>query len=169
MRHLNLTAAEFSAPGPGAAVWGESAARTVILRTLLSIATLMLIPAVTPAQSALSDDAHVSLAYPSANHGSNPNLSVSSSENAYLKFILSTLPVNTPGSEVEKATLKLYVGKIKSAGKLDVYAVAGQWDANSITANNVPPLGSLVTTTAQIATDHEGKFLSVDLPHRLYQ
>ncbi|HSE38974.1 MAG TPA: DNRLRE domain-containing protein, partial [Blastocatellia bacterium] len=92
-----------------------------------------------------------------------------SSENAYLKFILSTLPVNTPGSEVEKATLKLYVGKIKSVGKLDVYAVAGQWDANSITANNVPPLGSLVTTTAQIATDHEGKFLSVDLPHRLYQ
>jgi hypothetical protein len=81
----------------------------------------------------------------------------------YLKFTLSTLPANIPGSEVEKATLKLYVGKIEAAGKLDIYAVAGEWDERTITANNAPPLGSLVTTTDQIGTDHEGKFLIIDI------
>ncbi|MBA3354684.1 MAG: DNRLRE domain-containing protein [Pyrinomonadaceae bacterium] len=37
------------------------------------------------------------------------------------------------------------------------------WDESSITANNLPALGSLATTTAQIGEDRKGKFLVIDV------
>ncbi|MDQ3687715.1 MAG: hypothetical protein M3430_19235 [Acidobacteriota bacterium] len=70
-----------------------------------------------------------------------------------LRFkLFSTLPANAPGTEVERATRKVYIGSLNTTGKLDVYAVSAAWDVSSITTNNVPALGSLVTTTAQITT-----------------
>jgi hypothetical protein len=135
-----------------------------LLTALLSLVVWLAFASASFAQSALTDDAHVSLSQGNANHGANPNLNVSPAENIYLKFKLSpTLPAATPGAAVERATLKLYVGSIKTAGKLDVHAVLGEWDENMITGNNLPPLGSLLTTTAQIGTDQRGKFLVIDI------
>jgi len=133
---------------------------------------MVLLPGSSFAQSALTDDAHTSTAPKStaANFGTNPNLNVSSSGNVYLKFKLSsTLPANTPGSEVERATLKLYIGNIMTAGRLDVYAVGGAWDESQITGNNAPPLGGLVTTTAQIGEDRRHKFLVIDVTSLVQQ
>ncbi|HZE69254.1 MAG TPA: DNRLRE domain-containing protein [Pyrinomonadaceae bacterium] len=140
--------------------------KNFLLSVLLSLAALTLLPARTLAQSALTDDANTINAprYIDANFGTNPNLNVSASGNVYVKFKLSSsLPAGTPGSEVEKAAVNLYIGNITTAGKLDVYAVAGAWDESTITANNAPPLGSLVITTAQIGTDKRGKFLVIDI------
>lgn len=70
-----------------------------------------------------------------------------------LKFkLFSTLPADTPGTEVEQATRKVYIGSLNTAGKLDVYAVSAAWNVSAISANNVPAPGSHVTTTAQITT-----------------
>lgn len=135
---------------------------------LIAVAVLVLValPNASFAQSVLTDDAQTSTAPRStdSNFGTNPNLNVSAAGNVYLKFKLSsTLPAGTPGSEVERATLKLYIGNIMTAGKLDVYAVAGAWDESSITDNNAPPLGNLLATTAQIGTDRRHKFLVIDI------
>jgi hypothetical protein len=130
------------------------------------VALLALQPSAAQAQAPLTDDASVS------SQPGPPNLSnlrVSSTDNAYLKFKLTSLPVNTPGSEVEKATLKIYIGEIVSAGKLDVYAVAGAWDEGTITSANAPPLGSLMTTTAEIGLDQEGKFIAIDITSLVQQ
>jgi hypothetical protein len=135
-----------------------------LLTAPLSLIILLTLSISTLAQSALTDDAHVSLFHGKTNDGANPNLSVSAQENIYLRFNLSsTLPAATPGSEVGRATLKLYVGSVKAAGKLDVYPVLGPWDESVITAYNAPQLGSLVTTTAQIGKDQEGKFIVIDI------
>jgi hypothetical protein len=139
------------------------------LAALIWLALVMLNPAGVQAQSVLSDDADISLANRNANHGANPNLNVSSSERVYLKFKLSTLPADTPGSEVEKATLKVYLGKVKEAGKLELFAVAGNWDETGITANNAPPLGSLVATTEEIGLGQEGKFVAIDITSLVQQ
>jgi hypothetical protein len=56
-----------------------------------------------------------------------------------------------------------------SAGKLDVYAVAGAWEENTITAANAPPLGNLVTTTVEIGLDQEGRFLAIDITSLVQQ
>jgi hypothetical protein len=139
--------------------------RTVrfLLTAPLSLIILLMSPIPTLAQSALTDDAHVLLFQGDTNHGAEPNLSVSPKANTYLRFNLSsTLPAATPGFKVGLATLKLYVGSIKAAGKLDVYPVLGPWDESEITGDNVPPLGSLVTM-AQIGKDQEGKFIVIDI------
>jgi hypothetical protein len=145
---------------------GRLQTNSLLLTALLSLLVVLAWPADSFAQLALTDDANTSTAPKStnSNFGTNPNLSVSASGNVYLKFKLSsTLPADTPASEVERATLKLYLANIMTAGKLDVYAVAGPWDESMITADNAPPLGSLVTTTAQIGTDRRHKFLVVDV------
>src|SRR4030095_9954621 len=169
MKHQNVNAATEFQRSAGAPDREGLSARNLLLRALLSLAVLMLLPDGALAQSALTDDAYVSLASRNTNHGANPSLKVSSSENVYLKFTFSTLPANTPGSEVEKATLKFYVGKIEAAGKLDVYAVGGEWDESTITANNAPPLRAHVATTEQIGTDDEGKFLIIDITSLVQQ
>ena len=128
---------------------------------------MLALPHASFAQSALTDDADVSLSSGNANHSTNPNLNVSAGENIYLKFKLSsTLPANTPGSDVGRASLKLYIGKINTAGKLNVYAVSGAWDESTITANSVPALGGLVTTSAQIGEDKQGEFFVIDITSR---
>lgn len=138
-------------------------ASNLLLMALIWLTLLMLHPEAAQAQSVLSDDAHVSLATRNANHGTSPNLNVSSTENVYLKFKLSSLPSNTAGSEVEKATLKVYIGKVEAAGKLELYVVEGDWNETEITANNAARLGSLLTTTDEIGPDMEGKFLAIDI------
>lgn len=140
--------------------------RSFLFVALWSLLVLLTLPSSSSAQSALTDDAHITTAPKStnSNFGTNPNLSVSSSWNAHIKFKLSsTLPASTPGSAVAKATLKLYLANITTAGKLDVYAVTGAWDEATITGRNAPPLGNLIMTTAQIETDRRHKFLVIDI------
>ncbi|HET9531928.1 MAG TPA: DNRLRE domain-containing protein [Blastocatellia bacterium] len=137
-----------------------------ILNILLFAACAAIFSPAALAQSSLTDDAHTSTAPRSAdsNFGNNPNLSLSSSGNVYIKFnLVSTLPAGTPGSQVDKATLKLFIGNIASPGKVDVYEVLSPWQESTITANTAPILGSLVATTQQITTDQRGKFLVIDI------
>ncbi|HET9530004.1 MAG TPA: DNRLRE domain-containing protein, partial [Blastocatellia bacterium] len=117
-------------------------------------------------QSSLTDDSHTSTAQRSgdSNFGTNPNLSLSSSGNVYIKFnIASTLPSATPGSKVERATIKLFIGNVASPGRVDVYEVISPWQEGTITANTAPILGSLVATTQQITIDQRDKFLVIDV------
>lgn len=83
------------------------------------------------AQSILSDDAHTSNLTKDldANFGINPNLLVSPTNTGYLKFKLTpTVPVGTQGSDVSKATLKIYVGNISTPGTIDVIQAAESWN-----------------------------------------
>src|SRR5262245_9377927 len=138
--------------------------RRFVLHAPLSLLILLMLPIISLAQSTLTDDAYVSLGQDKSNHGASPNLSVSPRENIYLKFNLSsTLPAPTTGSAVGRATLKLYAGSVKAAGKLGVYSVLGPWDENEITSANVPPLGRLVGASDLIGKEQEGKFIVIDI------
>src|SRR5688572_16321157 len=73
--------------------WGGALTKHFPCTALLSLLVL-LAPCAALAQSALTDDADTQT-------GNTPNLSLSSDSNVYLKFKLSsTLPANTPGSDV---------------------------------------------------------------------
>ena len=140
------------------------------LKFALSSLVLLALPHNALAQSALTDDADISLSSGNTNHGANSNLNVSATENVYLKFKLAaTLPPGTSGSKIGRATLKLYIAKVNTAGKLDVYVVSGAWDESTITANTIPALGSLITTTAQIGYDKQGKFFVIDITSLVQQ
>src|SRR5262249_8189572 len=99
------------------------------------LALIICLTATTKAQSILTDDAHTinSPKDGDSNFGSNPNLFVSSVNNTYLKFKLSTtLPTGVQASDVAKATLKLYVGTVNSAGAIDVYQADAAWNERTI-------------------------------------
>lgn len=134
---------------------------------LLAVAVaMMLLTQCISAQSALTADAFTdnSTKTITSNFGNNPNLTVSSAGNVYVKFkVSSTLPSGTPGSDVARATLKLYVGNIVTPGRLDIYKVNSSWDEDTITFANAPPLGNLLTTTQLIGADMKSKFLVVDV------
>ena len=139
---------------------------TTAVKLLTVVVAVILLSQGISAQSSLTGDAFTdnSPKTVNSNFGNNPNLTVSAAGNVYVKFKLSsTLPVGTPGADVARATLKLYLGNIVSPGRLDIYLVNSSWAEDTITFANAPPLGSLVTTTQLIDTDMKSKFLIVDV------
>src|SRR5262249_15274544 len=127
------------------------------------------------AQSVLTDDAHVNCSpgdddnddgrrganngRGDTNCGAQSSLSLTPAGNIYIKFKLSsTLPVGLPGSDVARATLKLFISNVVAPGTIDVYQVAGAWSENTINANNAPPLGGLVASAVPIRPGTQGQF-----------
>src|SRR5947209_13217474 len=93
---------------------------------LLASVVLLSLPRAASAQSALTDDAD-------AQNGNTANLTLDSGSNVYLKFKLSsTLPGNTPGASVAKATIQLYLGAVKSPGAFDVYQLDSNWSEKTV-------------------------------------
>src|SRR5256714_333306 len=134
----------------------------LLLTSLLSLFLLLALPEPSLAQSALTDDADMQ-------NGNTSKLNLSSDSNVYLKFKLSsTLPSSTPGSSVARATIKLYLGSVKSTGVVDVYQVSSNWTENTI-GSAPPSLGAVVQTGTTVQSDQEGKFLVLDVTPAVQQ
>src|SRR5215207_3650066 len=115
-------------------------------------------------QAVLVSDAHTSATSVNGNFGSNPTLTVSAANTAYVRFkIARVLPAGAKADDVERATAKLYVSKVASPGKLDLFPVTADWDEKTLTANNAPPLGPLALTTQQVGKDAQGNYLLIDV------
>jgi hypothetical protein len=135
---------------------GRRRARTFVWTTLLWLAGLLAVPGVSFAQSPLTDDAD-------SHKGNTANLTLTNDSSVYLKFKLTaTLPTNTPGASVAKATIKLYLGAVKSPGTLDVYQLVSDWSEKTI-ASAPPILGNLLQAGVPVQSDQEGKFLVIDV------
>ena len=129
----------------------------------LSVLLLVLmLPCSSFAQAALTDDAD-------AHDGNNSNLDLNAGSNVYLKFKLSsTLPVDTPDSSVSKATVKLYLGAVKSPGVVDVYLLSSNW--NEKTISSAPPsLGGILQSGVLVQLDRQEKFLVIDVTSAVKQ
>jgi hypothetical protein len=125
---------------------------------------LLLLTAGIFGQAVLVADSYTSGTSVNGNFGTNPVLTVSANNVAYVKFNLSaTLKTGTKSDDVAKATVKFYVSKVAAAGKLDVYPVLADWDEKTISATNAPVVGALALTTAQIGKDAQGNYLLIDL------
>jgi hypothetical protein len=81
---------------------------------------------------------------------------------ALARFDLSALPVIPPGSSIEKATLRLWVGAISEAGTLSVAAVLEPWDEANVTFADAPALEPPFTTFPVGPSDAQ-RYVSVDV------
>src|SRR5689334_11431635 len=111
----------------------------------LTALLVILLPSVALAQQAtVSDDAYTSARKPNKNFGGDETLVLTStapSERGFLKFKLTAnLPVNTVGSYVGKATLKLFVGNVNTPGTLEIRPILGAWSETTITDSTAPEL-----------------------------
>lgn len=135
--------------------------RNLILRTALILA-LGALPAF--AQITPSDDAYTNTSSPGANFGAKTLLDVqSASQNAYIRFDLSPLPVDYTGSDIAKASLKLYVNTVPTAGSFNVDFVNGTWTEKKITANMAPALGATVAASIPLGSANVKDYIVIEV------
>ncbi|MFZ3264595.1 MAG: DNRLRE domain-containing protein [Terriglobales bacterium] len=114
------------------------------------------------AQLTPSADAYIDTASPSTNYGTSSVLDVESSQTTYIQFNLSSIPSGYTGADITKATLKLYVNAVTTAGNLNVDYVNGAWSENTIDASNAPPSGSTIAGVS-LTTADTNKYILVDI------
>ncbi|PYS57153.1 MAG: hypothetical protein DMF74_26775 [Acidobacteria bacterium] len=84
-------------------------------------------------QATLTDDAYTSTKKANRNFGDDQSLSVTATtERGFVKFKLTpSLPAGTVGGHVGKATLKIFVSDVASAGQLNIFRVTTACDGSN--------------------------------------
>src|ERR1700690_3319035 len=149
----------------------ERLAMNFSLKTFVRIATiaaLLAFPGIARAQHATPTDDTMAVNGSSTNYGSNVHLTVASpNTNAFIKFDLSVLPSGVTGSEIQKATLRLFINDIANdPGTFWVCRLATPptWTESSLNGNNAPgcDLGTTAIPFVFSASTHED-FITVDV------
>jgi len=109
-----------------------------------------------------SDDSWIEAEYPAVNHGSDTSLRVKSdsrTRRSYLKFALGSIP---SGKVITSVRLYLYCTYVDANPSVEVYVheTGDSWSEASITWNNAPAVGALVTSTIIYGT---GQFYCWDI------
>jgi hypothetical protein len=116
------------------------------------------------AQLTPSADAYTSTAAPTTNYGAKTLLDVeSASQTAYIRFDLSSIPADYSGANITKATLKLYVNSVASAGNFNVDYVNGTWAENTITADLAPALGTTIAASVPLTAADKNQYILIDV------
>jgi hypothetical protein len=120
------------------------------LISLLGVSLLMWSAA--HAQLTPSQDAYTNTADPTTNYGVSKLLNVESSQTTYIQFDLSAIPAGYTGSNITKASLKLYVNTVPKGGNFNVDYVNGTWMESTITASLAPALGTTIQASVPLTT-----------------
>ena len=111
-------------------------------------------------QATLLADAHVSTAQPNVNAGVLSNLNVGGGFTALVQFDLGVLPSGITGSQVTRATLRLFCNRADTPGAIAVRLVNGGWTEMGVTSTTSPALGATVGSGNVSAA---GSFVTVDV------
>jgi hypothetical protein len=125
---------------------------------------LLLLLSVSLAQLSPSADAYTNTASPSTNYGAQKLLEVDSpSLTTYIQFDLSSIPAGYTSSNIAKATLKLYVNTVVTAGSFNVDYVNGSWSESTIAANLSPALGTTIAASVPLTKSELHDYILVDV------
>ncbi len=89
--------------------------------------------------------------------------SATSIQKSYIQFDLSSIPAGFNGSNIAKATLKLYVNSVTTAGSFNVDYVTGPWAEKTITGNLSPSLGTTVVGSVPLTSALVHDYVLVDV------
>jgi hypothetical protein len=111
-----------------------------------------------------SGDAYTNTATPTTNLGAKPVLDVeSASQTTYIQFDLSSIPAGYTSASIAKATLKLYVNTVTTAGSFNVDFVNGTWSEKTITADLAPALGTTIVSSVPLTSANVHDFILIDV------
>ena len=126
---------------------------------LLSVLAVPALAQITP-----SDDSYTLTSTPAVNFGAKTLLEVESAgATTFVRFDLSGIPPTVTGAMVAKATLKIYVSTVTTAGSFNVDLVTSPWTESTITANNAPTLGSAIASAVPVTTTDKNKYVLADV------
>jgi hypothetical protein len=117
------------------------------------------------AQLAPTDDSFV-VAANNINHGNGQFLNViqaAKPTTTFVRFSLGSLPNGITGSTLAKATMRLFVTSVNSAGSFDVRRVVAPWTETTITGNSQPALGTVISAGVPVVASGGGDFIEVDV------
>lgn len=109
-------------------------------------------------------DAYTTTATPTKNFGNSTLLDVQSgSQTTYIQFDLSSIPAGYTSSNIAKATLKLYVNAVTTAGSFNVDYINGSWSESAITANLAPALGTTIAASVPLSKTQVHDYILIDV------
>jgi len=115
------------------------------------------------AQIPATDDSYSASSSPNSNFGNQSGLEViGPGVNSYIRFDLTALPSGLTSSNVNKATMRLSLNGVTTAGAFDVYLVTSSWSESTITYNNLPTLGAKVASGIMVSA-YKRNFIDVDI------
>jgi hypothetical protein len=131
---------------------------------VLLLGTLLLCPAVAHAQLIARDDTHVKTAS-ATNFRDAERLIVGDAGKytSFIRFDLSMLPTEVTGNEIQKATLRLFIGVVGRAGSFDVSRVQGDWNEATLSFDTAAGLVGNVEAIVPVEAAHANEYLLVDL------
>ena len=119
------------------------------------------------AQITPSQDSYTNTNKSTTNYGAATTLGVASSassiQTTYIKFDLSSIPPGYTSANVAKATLKLYVNSVTTAGSFNVDLVIGNWAENTITSSFSPALGGAIASSIPLTTANVNDYVLIDV------
>jgi hypothetical protein len=116
------------------------------------------------AQITPSGDAYTNTATPTTNLGTKPFLDVeSASQTSYIQFDLSSIPSGYTSASIAKATLRLYVNAVTTAGSFNVDFINGTWSEKTITADLVPALGTTIVSSVPLTSANVHDYVLIDV------
>jgi len=134
-----------------------------LLRSLLSFAFLLVAPFAL-SQITPSADSYTVTSTPNANYGGSGQLNVQSpSATSFIRFDLGSIPAGYDGSKIAKATLKLYVNSLNTAGSFNVDYVIAPWSESTIRANLAPAIGGPIVGGVAVTTAQRNDYVLIDV------
>jgi hypothetical protein len=111
-----------------------------------------------------SADSYTNTVDPTTNYGAKTLLDVDGATQAtYIQFNLASIPATYTSAEITKATLKLYVNTVVTAGSFNVDYVNGTWAENTITSSLAPALGTTIAASVPLVTADKNQFILIDV------
>jgi hypothetical protein len=144
--------------------WGDIMKDLMTQLHLASLLSLILL-ASTAADGQLtpSGDAYTNSASPTTNYGAATTLNVESTQTSYITFDLSAIPAGYTSANIAKASLKLYVNGVGTAGSFNVDYVEGAWKETTITASIPPALGTTIAGSVSLTKSNVREYIIIDI------
>jgi hypothetical protein len=108
-------------------------------------------------------DSYINTATPTKNFGTATTLDVESTQTTFIQFNLESIPSGYTSADITKATLKLFVDGVTTAGSFNVDYVNGTWTESTIDANNAPALGTTIAASVPLVTADKNQYILVDI------
>ena len=119
------------------------------------------------AQAPPTQDTFLASSKPNTNYGTNASLALQSGTTTLVQFDLASLPNGVSASQLNKATLRLFVSGLTNAGSFDVFLVNGGWNEGAATYSNRPTSGGAIASGVSIGASARNSFITVDITSAL--
>ena len=140
---------------------------SLTLCSVLLAAVVVTMPSAFATSLHLSDDSFINFNQPDTNKGNNLTIQVRDAANVrhgFAKFDLSTLPALTQDTDVESATMRIWLKDLNTAGgDVEFFIVNGTWDEQTLTANNAPALSATPFAVLSLVEEDIASYVMVDV------